>query len=1130
MDGKTKNMGNLYPRDIAFQEIIENMPVGILVFDSELQIISVNRNFYSFGLLKSDFKDIVGKNLLEEHLLSDLTISEELKEIVKGQSFEKEIFRKKRLDGGEIAVVIKGTPLSKNDKFQGGILIVEDFHIEFKVIEQDVFRTQYFSKIFSTVYDSMLIVDNSGNIEHIQKFTDNENIPAILGRNPVNVFEFFRPDQKKLVDEVIKKCLKDEKPEPVKIIFEKRNNIIHINFTFIPYTDKKGETLFILVFLKDVGEEITSAQNLKNELAELRKYLYISSEVVDALINLDMDGNIIFWNESAARLFGYTRSEVFGKYFGKVLPVFTKDYFQKVKQELKPPRTWDSEFKFIKKDNSEEYVSIRIGLIGEETEQSIIILCSSITERIKIEKELRQSEEHFRNLVTSTHEYICTLSLTGDITYANPAFTASFGFSEEEFSRLKFIELIDKYYREKNNLTFAALTGYKESLELPLITKDSRLIFVLANFSSVYDASGRPKNYDVILTDITKNKEAEKDLLLIRSVFDVSRDGISVQTGRKYILVNNSLAGMFGYKNAEEVIGKDPLDLVADKDIPRIAAYIEAREKDKDSPNVYEFTGIRKDGSEFYVEKSVTTYISNEIKYVVSIFRDITEQKKAQLALAESEERYRSITENIDEFMWTAEKSGANIKTIFFTSAVSKITSYSGEEFLKNPKLWYKVIHPDDKAEVIRKTKKLYEDPGKSFNELEYRIINKDGNIIWIKNKINVLRDYKGNIIRIYGLVGDITSEKKAEEKLKQSAEDLKVLNETKDRFISIVSHDLRTPFNSILGFTDILLTEDLTPEKQRQYISFIQESSKNMLQLTTSLLDWTRLQTGRIEFEPQRINAKAVIIKVIQTLSGASLKKGIELRSDVENNFYIHADENLVFQVFNNLISNAIKFTKKDGLIVVNAEPLVDKRQVKFSIKDDGVGIKEEDRSKLFKLDTKFTLKGTAGETGSGLGLSLCQEIVKKHGGEIWVESEYGKGSEFIFTFPISSSYILLVDDSSTDRILYSKLLKGIMPKYSIIEAADGNEALEKIKQFQPALVITDHDMPGMNGVDVINRMVGEKLRFVPPVIVLSREIDEQTAAEYKNLNVEYVFTKPVDLSTFKFAIENSLKKAIIS
>jgi len=300
------------------------------------------------------------------------------------------------------------------------------------------------------------------------------------------------------------------------------------------------------------------------------------------------------------------------------------------------------------------------------------------------------------------------------------------------------------------------------------------------------------------------------------------------------------------------------------------------------------------------------------------------------------------------------------------------------------------------------------------------------------------------------------------------------------------------------------------------------------MLSLLNSLLDWTRLQTGRIKFEPERINVKYIISKSIQILSGAALQKHINLVSDLTKDFYVHADENLLLQVFNNLISNAIKFTKPNGSIKIDANADVEKRRVRFSVKDDGIGIKKEDIAKLFKIDSKFTTTGTEGEKGSGLGLSLVHEIINKHGGDIWVESEFGDGAEFIFTIPVSSTYILLVDDAKMDRVLYSKLLKNLMPNYSVLEAENGRHAIDVIKQYLPALIITDHNMPLMSGYDLVKQLNVTELKYKPPVIILSGDINKSIEEEYKAIGVEYIFQKPVNLGNFKNAIENSLRKAI--
>ena len=235
-----------------------------------------------------------------------------------------------------------------------------------------------------------------------------------------------------------------------------------------------------------------------------------------------------------------------------------------------------------------------------------------------------------------------------------------------------------------------------------------------------------------------------------------------------------------------------------------------------------------------------------------------------------------------------------------------------------------------------------------------------------------------------------------------------------------------------------------------------------------------------------------------------------------------------MLLQVFNNLLSNAIKFTPKYGSIIISVAQSPRMRFLEFSMKDTGMGIKPENLQKLFRIDTKFSSEGTEGEKGTGLGLSLVSEIIEKHGGNIYVESEFGKGSTFKFTLPVASANILLVDDSKTDRLLYSKILKNITSDYEIEIASDGKEALEKILASPPALVITDHLMPQMNGYQLVTELKKAYLKVKPPVIILSGDIDRNSIDEYRELGIEYVFHKPVDLTSFKNAVEKSLRKGL--
>ena len=597
----------------------------------------------------------------------------------------------------------------------------------------------------------------------------------------------------------------------------------------------------------------------------------------------------------------------------------------------------------------------------------------------------------------------------------------------------------------------------------------------------------------------------------------------------KIIIANKSFAKIFGYNTNTELVNKEIIELASNDDILKVAEYFRLLERKKEVPTRFDFLGKKKDGSSIHTELSIGSFESDNKNYFVMIARDVTERIRAQRAIRESEEKYRNITENIDDFLFTFERTGLALRPIFCTSSIQKVTGYTQTEFLTDSKLFLKAIHPSDFVSIKPKLINLMKSRIQLSGEFEFRIINKQGNIVWVRAKINLVRSGTGRIHKIFGLVSDVSFRKRAEEELKKSTQNLIKLNETKDRFISIISHDLRTPFSSILGFTDLLANdEELTEDERKQYIKYIQESSRSMLALVNSLLDWTRLQTGRIKFEPQKVDVSKVIMDSVNALSGAAIQKGIEVVSSVNQSLYLFVDKSLITQVFNNLISNAIKFTNKSGVIRISNEAVTNSRFVKFSVKDSGVGIKEDDLTKLFSVDAKFTSEGTAGEKGSGLGLSLVKEIVEKHGGTISVESKYGKGTEFIFTLPIASSNILIVDDNKTDRLLYSKILKNISPEYNVEVASDGKEAIQKILSSPPALVITDHAMPVMNGYEFVIELKKMDIKGKPPIIVLSSDIDRAIINDYTELGIEFVFQKPVNIGSFKLAIEKSLQKGL--
>ncbi|MBI9073665.1 MAG: hybrid sensor histidine kinase/response regulator [Melioribacteraceae bacterium] len=241
--------------------------------------------------------------------------------------------------------------------------------------------------------------------------------------------------------------------------------------------------------------------------------------------------------------------------------------------------------------------------------------------------------------------------------------------------------------------------------------------------------------------------------------------------------------------------------------------------------------------------------------------------------------------------------------------------------------------------------------------------------------------------------------------KLAESEKDLMESNANKDKFFSIISHDLKCPFNGILGATEMLVSyyDELSSEEAKEMIQVVRESSTKAYELLEGLLEWAQTQTGRMEYIFENIDLYEQSTKTIELLKTNAQNKNIFLKNEVKENTLVFADKRATETVLRNLITNAIKFTKPDGIIKVETE----KRdsEIAISVSDSGIGMSDKDKNKLFKIEVHHTTVGTNNEAGTGVGLILCKELVEKHGGKIWVESELGVGSKFIFTLPINKN-----------------------------------------------------------------------------------------------------------------------------
>ncbi len=384
---------------------------------------------------------------------------------------------------------------------------------------------------------------------------------------------------------------------------------------------------------------------------------------------------------------------------------------------------------------------------------------------------------------------------------------------------------------------------------------------------------------------------------------------------------------------------------------------------------------------------------------------ELDELKRAYDELRIREERHRLLTDHTRDVIWTMKMDGT---ITYISPAIEQVRGITVEEAMNQT---IDQIHPPESAAIsVGYVQELYADyiagrPLKSFRgELDY--YRKDGSIFQSEVIVHPIPGNSMETLTILGVTRDISERKQFEAKLHEQANMLKELNATKDKFFSIIAHDLRSPFNGILALSILLKDEahELDTESVKECANNIYTSAQQAFGLLENLLNWATTQQGRFPFSPERFCLNDLLSRVIGLLRTLAEQKHISLVSETNDELFIEADKNMMETVVRNLISNAIKFTHAGGSITVHAMKGVDDG-TEIVVSDTGTGMNRDTLENLFTIKKGQTLPGTQSEKGSGLGLIICKEFVERHGGTISVDSELGKGSSFRVLLPVKPS-----------------------------------------------------------------------------------------------------------------------------
>lgn len=731
-----------------------------------------------------------------------------------------------------------------------------------------------------------------------------------------------------------------------------------------------------------------------------REKSFESAQYCNQIINCLQEGIVVLdrnlkyrtWNSYMEQHFGFATSEIIGKSPMDFFP-FLEEYGvrQKAEGTLNGELFDPIEIQYnIVQNGKTGWITLTFAPLRNITGDIIGIICTihDITEKKLQSEALKKEEENFRALLELAPDAFLRIKQDGCIVFVNNTAAALTGYSREDLERMSIGQLLSEKSNLENPLQFDLLeSGETIRIERELARKDGSVFFAEMSSRQMPD-----KTFQSLIRDVTDRKKLQQNLQenenLYRTLFDLSPSGIMLEDLDGNIIdFNEAYRESTGYTR-EELLGQNVRLLVYPELYQTVERNLAGLKLGEISE--HDVKTLRKDGTNRQIElKEALITLGNGKKGIIVVTNDITKRKAAEQSLRESEEKLRDIFDMMLDGVYKSSHQG---KFLEVNPALVKMLGYESKEEIFNIDIKKQLYFDESDRESAVLEENLEE-------MAIFRLKKKDGTGIWVEDHGHLILDDEGNVAFHEGIMRDVTDRITAQHRLEEYARELRESNQIKDKFFSIVSHDLRSPFQGLLAASKLLAAEidKLTKDEIAVLAQELNISIRRQYDFLTDLLDWSKLQRKNSIINPETIFLRKELEKVLEPLQLIASQKKIELRNAVGSCTTVFADLNMLKLVLRNLITNGIKFTNPDGLVIISAIEKAD--FVEIAVSDSGIGIQKDKLGVIFNKDSLYTTEGTANEAGTGLGLMLCKEIIEKHGSDIVVDSEEGKGSKISFS-----------------------------------------------------------------------------------------------------------------------------------
>ena len=972
----------------------------------------------------------------------------------------------------------------------------------------------------------------------------------IVGRSHYDIFPNL-PDRWKQIHQrclagAVETCQEDRFPRP-------DGSIDWVRWEIHPWRTNTNEIGGIMIF----SEVITERKNAELALTEASQQISnILESITDAFMAIDAQWRYTYVNATAEKLLSRSRNDLLGRSMWEVFPAEGESN-SRVYQEFHRVVNEQVSLKFEEFSPS---LQIYIEVSAYPAAEGLTAYWSDISDRKRTEEELRQKNAILNLINESAPTPIFVKDREGRIIYANPATLDVLGKPAAEVIGRRDRDLYP--IAELGAIVSENDRRIMESGKTEVVEESPDGLRTFVSMKAPYrNQAGEVIGLIGISSDITNRKRAEvamqEQTKLLQVIIDSIGDGlILANQQREFVLFNRAAVGIFGQlsneKSCEEWSSTYGLFLADKKTFFPDAELPLARAIKGEYVNDVEVFVRREDSEGRWISISGYPVVdaSSQIKGGVIVCRDITERKQAEAAMQESEERFRNMANNAPFKVWVTDSTGY---CTFLSESWYEFTGQSEETGLGLG--WVNALHPEDREQA--KKAFLTANERQEPYSVEYRLQRKDGGYSWAIDAAAPRFSKSGQFEGYIGSVIDITERKQVENErdmvlqLEQTARaEAERANRIKDEFLAVLSHELRSPLNPILGWSQLLVGGKLNASQSAKAFETIERNARLQSQLIEDLLDVSRILQGKLRLNVAPMNLETIIPSAVETVQLAAEAKKIQIQTILNPNVgQVLGDTSRLQQIVWNLLSNAVKFTPEGGRIEVRLVQIA--RQAQIQVTDTGKGIIPDFLPYVFDHFRQEDGATTRKFGGLGLGLAIVRQLVELHGGTVFAESAgEGKGAAFtvrlpllnddsrrqeeeerhwaacpdLSSLPLAGLRILVVDDELDSRDFVSFVLEEAGAE--VISLSSAAEALESIEQTAPDLLVSDIGMPHIDGYMLIERI---RTQLAPEyrqllAIALTAYAGEANERQVLQAGFDKHLAKPIDPTQLVATVARSI------